>query len=69
MFMSNYNQNDGENLVRKNIFIAREQNELLRELAFYQRTTESEIIRQALKEYLTKENAIKVITEKIIKEI
>lgn len=67
--MSNYNQNDGENLVRKNIFIAREQNELLRELAFYQRTTESEIIRQALKEYLTKENAIKVITEKIIKEI
>jgi len=67
--MSNYNQNDGENLVRKNIFIAREQNELLRGLAFYQRTTESEIIRQALKEYLTKENVTKVITEKIIKEI
>jgi predicted transcriptional regulator len=62
---------EGKELVRKNIFLAKEQNEMLRELAYITRKSESELIRESLEQFLKGKEFMKELAEKkrVIEEI
>lgn len=43
-----------DKMIRKNIYLTQDQSEFMRLLAFEERTTESDLIRQAIDAYITK---------------
>lgn len=69
--MSDYNEQEKKVLIKKSIAIPYKQNEILRELAFFQKRAESEIIRDALNEYFKGKEFIKELAErrKVINEL
>jgi predicted DNA-binding protein len=71
IFMSDFEEIEKKTLVKKSIAIPIEQNEKLRELAFFQKRPESEIIRDALNQYFKGKDFIKDLAErrKVIDEL